>query len=70
MKKRYLLLPLIVPALLAAHWLWLKFSPHVRSCLQPVKIEENDFSYGWVQDSNCELFGTLAGGVASLEKVG
>lgn len=70
MKKRYFLLPLIVPALLAAHWLWLKFSPHVRSCLQPVKIEENDFTYGWVQDSNWELFGTLSGGVAALEEVG
>ena len=70
MKRRYLLLPLIVPALLAAHWLWLKFSPHVRSCLQPVDIEKNDFTYGWVQESNWELFGSLRGGVSALENIG
>lgn len=70
MKHRYLLLPLIVPVLLATHWLWLKLSPYVRSCLKPVNIEENNFSYGWAQDSNWELFGTLTGDIEELGKLG
>lgn len=70
MKRRYFLLPLLVPALFGLHWLWQKFSPHVRSSLKPVKIANNSFSYGFIQESNWELVGNLPGGVQSLLNVG